>query len=361
MKAAVLETAYRVVVTDLPDPEPEADQVLVRVEACGVAGTDLLIFEGANPWAQEASEARRSSAANVTLGHEFAGVVEAVGKSVPKKMVGRRVAVMPFHACGKCDQCAARQPNRCRAITYLGHNTGWSRRRFYPGGMAQRCAVWADAVRELPTRVSFENATFLDSLATALHAVNLADVKRHSVVLVIGCGPVGLCLAQLARKRGAGMVFVSDTYPLTLDVAAKVCPSATCVKADTEDLTRRVRTDTANTGANYVFDTVGIPETQRQARTLLAPGGTIINLAVTDHEFSMSLRDLSAERAMTSSLNYLPDEFTQAVKALADGVVKVAPYITHRMGLSEFPRIIERLRVRKRHNALKAVVFPQQD
>lgn len=360
MKAAVLETAYRIVLTEVPDPEPEADEVLVRVRACGVSSTDLMIFEGANPWALQAGEARHGNATNLILGHEIAGTVEAVGKDVAKRLVGRRVAVIPFHECGKCDQCLAHRPNLCRTLTRLGHNTGWTRRRLYPGGMSELCAVWASSCKELPSKLSFEDATFLDSLATAIHAVNIAKVGKRAVVLVIGCGPVGLCLAQIALKRGAQKVFVSDTYPLTLDVAAAVA-SVRCVRADTDDLTKVVRTETEGAGVNFVFDTVGIPETQRQARTLLAPGGAIVNLALTDHEFSLTLRDLTGERSMTTSVNYLVEEFTEAMKTLAEGSVKVNPYITHRMGLTELPRVIERLRVRKRHNALKAVVFPDRD
>ena len=144
-----------------------------------------------------------------------------------------------------------------------------------------------------------------------------------------------------------------------IDAASRVS-SVRCIRADTEDVARVVRTETHARGVSFVFDTVGIPETQRQARALLGPGGTIVSLALTDHELSFTLRDIGAERHMTTSVNYFPREFSRAVRALSVGSVKVVPYLTHRMVLSAFPRIIERLRVRKRHNALKAVIFPDQ-
>ena len=359
MKAAVLETSYRIVVTDVPDPEPQAGQVLVRVKVCGVASTDLKVFEGTNPWALKAGDARHGNAPNIILGHEMAGVVEAVGEGAPERLLGRRVAVIPFHPCRECDLCTSGRPNLCRSMTYLGHNTGWPRRKFYPGGMAELCAVWAESCKELPRRVEFEDTVFLDSLATAIHAVNIARVTKGSRILVIGCGPVGLCLTQLVEKLGVEQVFTSDTYPLTLEVAAGVS-STRCIRADMDDLTRLVRSETHAAGIDFVFDTVGIPETQRQARSLLAPGGSIVSMAMTDHELSFTLRDLGGERRIMSSLNYTTREFSQALRALADGSVTVRPYITHRMSLSEFPKVVERLRVRKRHGALKAVVLPDR-
>lgn len=359
MKAAVLEASYRVVIIDVPDPEPAPGQALVRVKACGVASSDLSVFEGANPWAIQAGDARRGNAANIILGHELAGVVEAVGEGVSEKLVGQRVGVIPFHPCGECNLCTTGRTNLCRNMTHLGHSAGWPRRPFYPGGMAELCSVSAERCQKLPKTVSFEDAVFLDSLAAAVHALKVAHVTKGTVVLVIGCGPVGLCILQLAANCGAESVFVTDNYPLALEAASQVS-SARCIRADTEDVARVVRTETHARGINFVFDTVGIPETQRQARALLGPGGTIVSLAMTDHELSFTLRDIGAERHITTSVNYFPREFSKAVRALSAGSVKVAPYITHRMGLSAFPRIIERLRVRKRHNALKAVIFPDQ-
>jgi len=360
VKAAVLETSYRVVVTDVETPEVEAGQALVRVKACGVASTDLKVFEGANPWALTAVDARRTNVPNIILGHELSGVVEQVADGSPDDLVGSRVGVIPFHPCEKCDLCRQGKSHLCRSMTYLGHNTGWAKRKYYPGGMAELCPVWLDACQRLPESVSFEDATFLDSLATAVHAVNLTGLGKGSVVLVIGCGPVGLCVGQLAGNRGAEQVFVSDTYPLALEAASEVS-RVRCIRADTEGVTQVVRSATGNRGVDFVFDSVGIPETQRQARAVLAPGGSIVSLAQTDHEFSLTLRNLGAERSLTTSMNYLPEDFRSAIEALADGTVKVNPYITQRMGLSMFPRVIERLRVRKRHNALKAVIFPEQD
>ena len=360
MRAAVLEAAYRLVVREVPDPKIEKDQVLVSVDASGVTPIDLSVFEGENPWAMRTRIARRTNPPNIILGHEIAGTVREVGDPGLSHLVGKRVGIIPFHPCGQCELCRAGRANLCRNMVYLGHSTGWlGHRDYFPGGMAQSCPVWADHCQVLPDGVSSEDAVFLDSLATAVHAVEMAQVRPGTSGLVIGCGPVGLGILQMAKRCGAEKLFASDTYPLALDLAAELT-GARCIRADTEDVMRVIRNETGAQGVQFVFDTVGIPETQRQARTLLAPGGINVSLAITEHEMSFSLRDLMFERHITTSVNYFPQEFATAIAALADGSAKVNPYITHRLGLSEFPRIIERLRVRKLHNALKAVVFPNQ-
>ena len=165
MKAAVLVEPRCLRVQEIPEPVVGPGEALVQIAACGVCGSDLRYFEGENPWAKHTLGYEKPNPPNMVLGHEVAGTVD-----------GRRVALLSFRGCGMCEQCRRGRVQLCAHTAHLGHGAGWEGLDFNPGGMAERCAIWAEHAIPIPDHISFAEATFLDGLGVAVHAARRASI-----------------------------------------------------------------------------------------------------------------------------------------------------------------------------------------
>ena len=192
-------------------PVLRRDEVLLEVAACGICGSDLRYLVGENPWAKHTLGHQEPNPADMILGHELAGVVELDGQR-------RRVGALSFRTCGACLYCRTGRSNLCPNTQHLGHGAGWVGSN--PGGMAEYCPVWRNHLFDLPNHVSFEEATFLDGLGVAVHAVRSAGLFPGCGVLVLGGGPIGLSIGQVAAAMGAGRVALTDVYDTPLDCGA---------------------------------------------------------------------------------------------------------------------------------------------
>ena len=170
MLAAVLKGPGNLSVERVPIPVPVADEVLCEVVACGICGSDLRYLAGENPWAKHTLGVETPNPPDMILGHEVAGVVETGGRRV-------RAGLLAFRACGRCPECRRGAVHLCRNTAHLGHGAGWEDRGLNPGGMAEFMPVWRDNVYPLPDHLSFDQATFLDGLGVAVHAVNRAGIR----------------------------------------------------------------------------------------------------------------------------------------------------------------------------------------
>jgi len=214
MKAVVLKGPRDLVLRDVPVPQlRERNHVLVRVEACGICGSDLRYWAGENPWALHTLGRRQPNPPNMILGHEFSGVVVKVNSAQNEPLLGARVGVQAFRVCGECHLCRTGRENLCKNTVHIGHAQGWGEMPFYPGGYAEYCLAWADLLHPMADHVSFEQEAMRDILGVAVHAVGRADLYPGASVLCIGGGPAGLSIAQVAAARGAGQVFISEPSP----------------------------------------------------------------------------------------------------------------------------------------------------
>lgn len=357
MKAAVLEAPGRLVVKDIPMRTCAADEVLVKVHACGICGSDLKYFKGENPWAQHTLGHHVDNPPNMVIGHEFAGTVTAVGHERFAHLLGKRVFVEPYNTCGLCDYCRTGRYNLCKATRHIGHGAGWDEMDYFPGGMAEYCPVWATHAYVLPDTISDEEATFLDPLAVAVHAVNVSRLLPGCSVLVLGSGPVGLLIAQVARAFGALQVSCTDVFDQALLAAAAVGIDNP-IDVRTVNLVPLMLANTQNKGVDIIFDTVGSAETQEQALRLLAAGGTLVNLVSHADRLTYSLMDISGEKHITGSSNNLYGDVLTAIKLLDAGRVQVKPLITHRVPLADVSSGFDLLLDRSKSNALKVIVLP---
>jgi threonine dehydrogenase-like Zn-dependent dehydrogenase len=190
MKAALFDTVGRPLRIDqVADPEPAADEVLLRVSACGICGSDLHMTE---------DPAIFGVGQGTVLGHEFAGEVLETGADVGDLRPGDRVAVAPMRGCGKCPRCLAGQPAWCSEMVLIG------------GGYAELAAVAARQCRRLPESVSLADGALAEPTSIGLHAVMRSQLRPGERVLVLGAGPIGLLTAFWARRFGASHVVVAD-------------------------------------------------------------------------------------------------------------------------------------------------------
>lgn len=356
MKAVVLRQPEQLEWADVPRPRLlAADHILIRVEACGICGSDLRYFRGENPWALHTLGHHLPNPPNLILGHEFAGVVVEVNSSAYEHLLGKRVGAQAFRVCGACEFCTAGAENLCRSTIHIGHAQGWGEMEYYPGAYAEYCPAWGDLVFPIPEHVLFEEAAMADVVCVAAHVVGRA--RPGGNVLCIGGGPVGLCIAQIARARGAERIFVLEPSPVAqrvlrcFDFITVLDPS---VESPPAALARHDMRVVAS-----IFDTIGSSETITGAARLLAERGTYVNVALHDTPVALSAAALGSEKVFTSSSNAVYEDVREAYRLIHDGMVNVRSMITHRFPLHEIGQGFDLL-LRSPKEAFKVVLYPNK-
>ncbi len=319
MRAIVLDHPGSFRVADVPDPTPRAREVVVRVDCCGICGTDLHIIDGEFP----------PTPYPITPGHEFAGQIVACGPDVePDLAEGDRVAVDPSLYCGWCRRCRAGQDNLCEHWAAIGDTKN--------GAFAEYVAVPAVNAHKLPDRMDGQYGAMAEPLACAVHGLwRLGPVIGESVV-VIGAGTMGLLLLQLLLRAGAGPVAVVDRITSRLDVARKLGAAQAVASADDLDGAR----------FNVAVDATGVPAAIEAAIGLLDRGGQLLVFGVSPADAAVSVspfRIYNDELTIVGSMAILRS-FAKAVDLLASGAVDPGPLLGEPLPLERFGEAISQVR-----------------
>jgi 2-desacetyl-2-hydroxyethyl bacteriochlorophyllide A dehydrogenase len=349
--ALVYKGPGRIEPMTVPIPRMPGPSVRVEMKACGICGSDIKYLRGDNPWALHTLGRNVPPPPNMVLGHEVSGVEVSSGQR-------RRVAILAFKSCGRCAPCRAGRENLCADMEHFGHSAGWAKMDYTPGGMARQFDIWQGFDYEIPDSVSHEAATFLDGLAVAVHAVEVGGVGPGAWVGVVGLGPIGMLAAQAARAAGAERVLASDVYDTPVRLAREV-GLANVVSAEDTDPAEYMRSQTRGRGGlDVVFDTVGSEESIRQGLGLLATGGALVLLAISEKPVSLATIAISGERRILSSANNRYPDFARAIELLGRGLVRVEPLITHRFHLEDGPKAFDVMLRKKQERAYKVVLLP---
>jgi L-iditol 2-dehydrogenase len=348
--SVVLRKAFDVTVQRIPIPSVGDPSVAVELGACGICGSDVRYFAGENPWALHTLGKNLPSPPNLVLGHEVAGTVRENGKT-------RRVAILAYRACGKCESCVTGNENRCDDMEHFGHSAGWRSMPFFPGGMAHHFRIWKGFDHTIPDTISFEEATFLDGLAVAVHAVSQAGVGTRDLLGILGLGPIGLLAAQVARARGAAQVVGCDVAELPVRLARETGFGG-ALHGDTAELLSTVRARGTSPKLAAVIDTVGTEQSIRDGLAMLAKGGVLVLLAVHDKPIALAPIALASERRLVTSSNNRYVDFPTAIDLLGSGAVRVSHLITHRFPLAQAPHAFDMLLKSGREEAYKVVLLP---
>lgn len=256
MRRAVFSGPGVIEVETGPVPAPSGDQLLIRVESCGICGTDHQILAGTHP-----------ASAPVVLGHEYAGTVVEAGPEVLDLVVGDRVAVDPNITCRRCVYCRRGEIQLCQRITPLGISRS--------GGFAEYSLVPEANAYRMGDSVTFTEAAVVEPLACCIRGSHRAQVKLGDVVVVLGAGPIGLLHAQLARLRGAGLVISVDPIAARRELAMRI-GSDLAVDSAPSTVREAVMSATRGRGADVVIEASGNESSAQLSPDLAAPGGTVL-------------------------------------------------------------------------------------
>lgn len=343
MKALIYTEPYSFEYSDFPDPSVGEDEVLIRVKACGICGSDVHGFTG--------KTGRRLPP--LIMGHEAAGIVEDFGKNVKELKKGARVCFDSTVYCNKCQPCRSGLYNRCDKRQVLGVSTPEFKRH---GAFAEYVAVPSWIVFKIPDNMSFIQASFLEPASIGTHAGNRPPISSEDTVVVIGGGTIGLFVMQAARLRGAAKVIVVDINEFRLDLATKLGANKVInpLKCDLKEM---IFEETQGKGANVTFEVVGYAKTFRDGISVTKTGGHLIAVGNLEQTAEFNLQELVA-RELTFRGSYASSgEFKDCIGLVASGKINIEPLISDVLPLKEGPSAFERLH-KAEENLLKIVLEP---
>ena len=332
MKALLLSKYRSLEVTEVPTPAAGAGEVLIQVGACGICGSDVHGYDG--------SSGRRIPP--IVMGHEAAGRIAAVGAGVTGWAEGDRVTFDSTIYCGACGYCKRGEVNLCDHRQVLGVSCGdYSR----AGAFAEFVAVPARVVYKLPERISFAEASMLEAVAVAIHAVSLAEITKESTALVVGAGTIGVLILQALRAVGCHRVLVSDVDDSRLKLAKEL--GVADVLSPNEDAVAQVLQRTGGIGVDVAMEAVGRNETVNAAIASVRKGGTVVLVGNISPEATLPLQKVVTRQIRLQGSCASAGEYPQAIALMASGAIRVKPLITAIAPLSEGPQWFERLYARE--------------
>jgi L-iditol 2-dehydrogenase len=343
VKVLLLSKYKHLEIADLPDPTPGHGEVLVRVAACGICGSDVHGYDG--------SSGRRIPP--IVMGHEAAGTIAAVGESVSGFAEGDRVTFDSTIFCGACSNCRRGDVNLCDNRQVLGVSCAEFRR---PGAFAEYVAVPSRIVYRLPENLSFYEAAMLEAVSVALHGVSLAQISKGSTALVVGAGMIGLLTLQALRAAGCSRVFVTDLDSTRLKLAQEV--GATTVLSSEKNLVGQVMQLTSGAGVDVAIEAVGRNETVKASIESVRKGGTVVLVGNISPEVMLPLQRVVTRQIRLQGSCASAGEYPRAIELLASGAILVKPFITAVAPLAEGPRWFERLYARE-PNLMKVILSPE--
>lgn len=303
MRAAVFYKAGDLRVEEREKPVCGAGQVLLRVRACGICGTDAHIFCG--------DEGAAKTPAGTVLGHEFAGEVAAIGAGVTGIAVGDRACVDPNRLCGKCDFCRRGIEHFCTDMMGIGTTVD--------GGFAEYCAVPASQVYVVPPTLAFEKAAMAEPVSCCLHGIELADIHMGDTVAVIGCGMIGLLMIQLARIAGAARIIAVEPIEEKRALARR-CGADVVLAPDAAGINEQI---------DSVIECVGKVETVQFAIAMAGKRSTVLLFGLTAPADKAEIEPFALfKKEITLRASFInPYTFPAAVRLIEGGRLDVSSMV----------------------------------
>jgi len=341
MKALVFHGPERIAVEEVAEPRPGPGEVLVRVAGAAICHSDIRVYYG-----------QKHARGGVIPGHEIAGTVEALGPGVDRWRAGDRVVVCPIVACGRCVFCASGRRHRCPERRTLGYDEN--------GGLAEYVLAPAQLVAvghllPVPEALPLERACLTEPLACVLNSLETCGVRTGSLLAIIGAGPMGLFHLVLARRLGAGAIFVSEPDEERAAIARRLGASEVVGVGD--DLVRVVREATGGLGADAVVVAAGLADVLGLSLETVRRQGVVNLFAGFPPDTTVALDPNVihyGEIRLTGSQNASTDQYRRALELLP-GLPEIESLVTHRVPLSEATAAYE---ARLRNEGLKSMVLP---
>jgi L-iditol 2-dehydrogenase len=337
LRAAYIHGVRDVRVGDKPEPKPGRGDVLIRVAGVGICGSDLHYFtEGAFGSARGTDP--------FVPGHEIAGWVLEDRPDLGLK-AGALAAIEPAKFCGHCEWCKQGHPNLCPNVEFLGAPP-------FHGAMTERIAVTPAQVFALPTGLSVAQAVMLEPLGVALHAVDLAKIEAGETVAVLGCGPIGLCLVQLARAAGAGRIYATDPADYRA-AAAKRLGADEVGRAHTQ-----IADWTEGRGVDLVLEATNATLAFQHAAETVRIGGRLVLVGIPEGDRYTLGASLVRRKGISVKLSRrMGHVYPRVIAMAAEKRIDLDSLVTHRLELEDTAKGFE-LGAECREGALKSIVYP---
>lgn len=343
MNALLLKKYMEMELTDMPKPEIGPDDVLVRVKACGICGSDIHGFDG--------SSGRRIPP--LVMGHEAAGTVAETGANVKRLREGDRVTFDSTVSCGKCFYCRRGDINLCDNRQVLGVSCGEYRRH---GAFAEYVSVPQNIVYRLPDSLSFEHAAMIEAVSVAVHAVGLTPVKLADTAVVAGSGMIGVLVIQALRLAGCGRIIAVDIDDAKLKLA-KELGADEGLNPRKCDAPAAVASLTDGRGADVAVEAVGATEPIKTALASLRKGGALTLVGNITPSVELPLQPVVTRQIRITGSCASSGEYPACIDLLARGAIRVEPLISARAPLTEGPKWFHRL-YSKEPNLMKVILQP---
>lgn len=302
----------------VPVPEPAANQVLLKIRRIGICGSDIHVYHGTHPF----------TSYPVTQGHEVSGEIVKLGADVKEFHVGQKVTVEPQVYCGKCHPCTHGKYNLCESLKVMGFQTTGTASEFF--------AVDASKVTPLPDDMSFDDGAMLEPLAVTVHAAKRFPEINGAKVAILGCGPIGILLAQSAKALGAEKVMITDVSDLRLELAKKVGVDF-AVNTRSKDFGDAMVEAFGPDKADVIYDCAGNDITMGQAIKYARKGSTIILVAVFGKMANVDLAVLNDhELDLNTSMMYTHVDYLDAIKFVNEGKIQLAPLQTRHFAFKDY-------------------------
>lgn len=350
MKAAVWYGKKDVRVMDVPEPpSPPKGWVKVKVQWCGICGSDLHEYiTGPIFIPVDKPHPLTGGTAPLILGHEFSGDVVEIGPDVTNVKVGDRVAPDACQVCWECARCRENRYSLCEKLAFTGLMTD--------GAFAEYVNVPAYTIYKIPDTMSYEVGAVIEPLAVAMHAIRRAPLVQGDTAVVMGAGTIGLATLMCAKAAGASKIYTIEMAKARKEYALKA--GATAVLDPTEtDIVKTVK-ELTNGGADVVFECIGNDKTAPIAIELARSAGRVVIVGIFEKASTLNFNALSfTEKEVTGSLGYY-GEFAPAIQLVSDGRIDVEPLITGKIRLEDIvDKGFEELVNRKEEN-IKILVKP---
>lgn len=331
MRASVLVRAGELTVETRPVPAPEADQVIVQVQAVGICGSDVHYFH-------EGRIGDFIVEAPLVLGHEAGGVIVAVGADVDPARIGDRVSIEPQRPCRRCEYCRSGRYNLCPQIEFYATPP-------IDGAFAEYVAIQQDFAHTVPASVSDEAAALMEPLSVAIAAIQKAGVRPGGRVLITGAGPIGIVTAQTARAFGATEVVISDPMAARREVALRF------------GATHAVDPVGGPLGSGYdaFIDASGSPVAVKQGISALKPGGVAVLVGMGADEIALPVSTIQNRELVITGIFRYANTWPTAIALVASGEVDLDALVTGSFGLDEVRAALESA---SHPSTLKSIVRP---
>lgn len=324
MKAAVFYKKGDLRIENIDIPKVKSDEVLVKVMACGICGTDIHIYEG--------DEGAAKTPPHTVLGHEFSGVVVEVGSSVKDVKVGDRVCVDPNKLCGSCYYCKSAIGHFCENMTGIGTTVN--------GGFEEYVSVAVTQVYKISDTTTYYEAAMTEPVSCCMHGIDLCNIKTDDTVLVIGCGMIGLIMIQLAKISGASKVIATDIDNKKCEIAKKLGADI-AINSKEEDVKKVLESKNINR-VTKVIECVGRIETMEEAIHLAGKKSIVMFFGLTKPNDEMKLKPFEIfKKEIEIKASYI-NPYTQqrAIEMIDSKRIDVSSMIYKVASLDELPQIL---------------------